>query len=505
MEQPTVLVVEPDVALRESLALFLHSHGYQCVQTSSIEEALEPLAQGDFRFTLFDLAVDSGGPNAVPRLRLQGGDPGFIIGLVDAGESPDEDGLAMMVDAVVSKPFAEPQLTQVIQAVVAPSHRATPASTNHAGTRVRRAIELWSSPKMRQLREIIREAARVDITVLVTGETGTGKDLVARAVHDMSSRQAGPFVKVNCTAVPREALESELFGHEAGAFTGAHKLKVGRFEEAHRGTLFLDEIADLHPALQAKLLHALQDGSFSRVGGRSTLKVDVRVIAATNQDLERAVAEKRFREDLYYRLNVIQIVVPPLRERTEEIPLLIEYFVKVYSKLYRREAFVIPPSVVERLSQHRYPGNVRQLENLIKGMIVLGDPCLTRLPGPERGQPVEVRAPNGTDAARRPEFSLKEIGRKAALAAERDAIWAALEHTAWNRVRAAKALRISYRALLYKMKQIGLTRGRAYPHPDGPVKGEAREWGAVSGGEHPLGSGAHLGNFDGNSHIALDA
>jgi two-component system response regulator AtoC len=301
----------------------------------------------------------------------------------------------------------------------------------------------------------------------------------------MSSRRAGPFVKVNCAAVPRELLESELFGHERGAFTGAHKLKVGKFEEAHRGTIFLDEIGDLHPALQAKLLHVLQDGDFSRVGGRSTLKVDVRVIAATNQDLERAVTEKRFREDLYYRLNVVQIVVPPLRERTEEIPLLIDYFVKVYSKLFRRDGFFIPPSVVERLVHHRYPGNVRELENLIKRMIVLGDPFLTRLPGLERGQAAEPSASGEATARPLPEFSLKEIGRKAALAAERDAIWAVLEHTAWNRVRAAKALRISYRALLYKMKQVGLTRGHAYTHPEWRVNGDTAGLGTVRAEEHP--------------------
>jgi two-component system response regulator AtoC len=462
MDKPTVLVVEPDSQLSDSLASFLSSRGYHCLRAASIEEALEPLAQNDFRFTLFDLAIGSGSPNSVPRLRLQGGNPGSIIGLVDANEGHDSDELSLVVDAVVTKPFTEPQLEQTIQEVLSAGNRATPASSTQAMARVRRAMELWRSPKMRQVHEIIREAARVDITVLVTGETGTGKELVARAIHDMSARRASPFVKVNCAAVPHELLESELFGHEPGAFTGADKLKIGRFEEAHRGTIFLDEIGDLHPALQAKLLHVLQDGDFSRMGGHSTLKVDVRVIASTNEDLEAAVGEKRFREDLFYRLNVIQIEVPPLRERVEEIPGLIDYFVKVYSKLFRRDGFLIPPSVVERLVRHRYPGNVRQLENLIKRMIVLGDPFLARVPGLDRGQAGDTPATAGVDASQVPEVSLKDIARKAALAAERDAIWTVLEHTAWNRVRAAKALRISYRALLYKMKQVGLTRGRAF-------------------------------------------
>src|SRR5207245_471894 len=252
----------------------------------------------------------------------------------------------------------------------------------------------WQSAKMREVRDIINEAADVDVTVLITGETGTGKEVVAHAIHHLSTRRGNPFVKVNCAAVPRELLESELFGHERGAFTGAHKLKIGKFEAAHHGMIFLDEIGDLHPALQAKLLHVLQDGDFSRVGGKSTLKVDVRVAAATNQDLERAVAEGRFREDLFYRLNVIRIVVPPLRERTEEIPALIDYFVQMYSKLFRREGFSISPTVMERLLRHRYPGNIRELENLIKRMIVLRDP-FPRLPSiPTAATPRSITPPS---------------------------------------------------------------------------------------------------------------
>jgi two-component system response regulator AtoC len=286
--------------------------------------------------------------------------------------------------------------------------------------------------------------------------------VVARAIHDESVRQSGPYVKVNCAAVPRELLESELFGHERGAFTGAHQLKIGKFEAADRGTIFLDEIGDLHPALQGKLLHVLQDGQFSRVGGRSTVKVDVRVLAATNQDLEQAVASGRFREDLYYRLNVIQIMVPPLRERPEEIPVLAEYFMQRYSQLFRRESLRLPPETVQRLLHHRFPGNVRELENMIKRMIVLGDPLLRRSPLSGGGA-----LPEDNGAARPPKpatLSLKDISRKAALLAEREAILQALEQTQWNRVRAAKLLEISYRALLYKIKDAGLDRERRGAH-----------------------------------------
>src|SRR5438445_7772372 len=241
-----------------------------------------------------------------------------------------------------------------------PSRRAR--KDDDPAARVQQELGLWVSPRMREVREVIAEAALIDVTVLITGETGTGKELAARAVHCLSARRHGPFVKVNCAAVARELLESELFGHERGAFTGAHQLKVGKFEAADHGTIFLDEIGDLHPALQAKLLHVLEDGQFSRVGGKSAVKVDVRIIAATNQDLENAVAAGQFREDLYYRLNVIQIVVPPLRERTEEIPLLVMYFVHRHSRLFDRDGFAVAPERMQQLVRDTYPGNARQLE-----------------------------------------------------------------------------------------------------------------------------------------------
>jgi len=307
---------------------------------------------------------------------------------------------------------------------------------------------------MQEVWRVIEQAAQVDITVLICGETGTGKELVARAIQRLSSRQRRPFVKVNCAAVPRELLESELFGHERGAFTGAHQLKIGKFESADHGTIFLDEIGDLHPALQAKLLHVLQDGEFSRVGGKSTIKVDVRIIAATNQDLEQAVAADRFREDLYYRLNVIQIVIPPLRERAEEIPLLINYFAQRYSRLFNRQGFIVLPQVMERLVRHSYPGNVRELENIVKRMIVLNDPHLTGTTLPRGKTDGDGNgAPNRTEVQA---LSLKQIAREAAMAAEREAMSRVLEQTRWNRVKAAKVLKISYRALLYKIKQVGL-------------------------------------------------
>ena len=330
-----------------------------------------------------------------------------------------------------------------------------------------RQMELWCSVRMHEVKEFIRQAASVDVTVLVTGETGTGKDIVARGIHHLSPRRSSPFVKVNCAAMPRELLETELFGHERGAFTGAHQLKIGKFEAAHGGTIFLDEIGDLHPALQGKLLHILQDGEFARLGGKSTLKVDVRTIAATNQDLEGAVTEGRFRQDLYYRLNVIQIKVPPLRERIEEIPALVNYFVEVYARRFNRDTFALSPAALDALLRQPYPGNVRELENLVKRMIVLGEASMQPLSGGPGGTaPADSRRPNQPASIMDgPTQSLREIVRQASRAREREIICQVLDHTGWNRVRSAKALKISYRALLYKMKQFGLNGHRSQSRP----------------------------------------
>lgn len=461
MKTKPVLVVEPEATLRGRLESLLEEWGYTSVAVGSSGEALAALSHTPFSFTLVEMERDGNdGLDLLRRLRLQGGEPGPVIILADPR---DPRGVAeastLGADGFLKRPFSAEELEEVVRLASSRPRRlwGSPGMED-PGARIEQEVALWRSRRMQEVWKIIEQAAQVDITVLIGGETGTGKELAARAVHHLSSRHRRPFVKVNCAAVPRELLESELFGHERGAFTGAHQLKIGKFESADHGSVFLDEIGDLHPALQAKLLHVLQDGEFSRVGGKSTIKVDVRIVAATNQDLERAVAAGRFREDLYYRLNVIQIVVPPLRERSEEIPLLVHYFTQRYAALFNRHDFTIPPRVIERLAQHSYPGNVRELENIVKRMIVLNDPFLTKTTlSPTRahadgnGPPIPSQAP----------LSLKVIAREAAAAAERDAITRVLEQTRWNRVKAAKLLNISYRALLYKIKDVGL-------QPDGP-------------------------------------
>jgi len=316
-------------------------------------------------------------------------------------------------------------------------------------------LDVCGSVRMRDVRDVVARVARTEATVVLAGESGVGKEVVARAIHAGSPRAAGPFVKVNCAAVPSELLESEFFGHERGAFTSAVARTRGHFERADGGTLFLDEIAELPPSLQAKLLHALQDGVFYRVGGTDRVEVDVRVIAATNRDLAAAVRAGEFREDLYYRLNVVEIRVPPLRERREDIPALVEHFRERCEREYGR-APRVSHDTLELFARYDWPGNVRELETMVRRIAVLdGDETVRRelaerLAGAARAGAAPAAPVNGA-------VSLKAIARSAARDAERGAIVAVLSRVHWNRTRAARILGISYRGLLYKLAELGLS------------------------------------------------
>ena len=305
-------------------------------------------------------------------------------------------------------------------------------------------------PRMRAIRSVIESIADTDTTVLIRGESGVGKDLVARAVHAASARRHGPFIKVNCAAIPQGLLESELFGHEKGAFTGAHRRKPGQFEYANKGTIYLDEIAELPLALQAKLLHVLQDFRFSRVGGHGLLDVDARVIAATNRDLEEAMTRGEFRDDLYYRLNVVEIRVPPLRERREEIPGLASWFLAKFNAQYGRQK-QLRPETMARLTEYSWSGNVRELENMMRRLVVLTD-------GEQAVEALVTRGRNVHAAATRPPVTegLREIARRGARDAERKALEEVLEHVRWNRAEASRILKVSYKTLLNKICECGL-------------------------------------------------
>jgi two-component system, NtrC family, response regulator AtoC len=338
---------------------------------------------------------------------------------------------------------------------------------------------LGMSEKMREVRELIARVADTDVTVLIRGESGTGKELVARAIHDASPRRGRIFVKVNCAALPSELLESELFGFERGAFTGAIQHKPGKFEFAHQGTMFLDEVSEMQPPLQSKLLQVLQDGEFARLGGRDDVRVDVRIVAATNRDLDRAVDEGSFREDLFFRLNVVCVTLPPLRQRRDEIPALTDLFLRRYAQHYNRPRLSLAADTSRLFDAYDWPGNVRELENLIKRAVILGSdesvrreladaiagrraptgpiPALQSRTAAPPAPPPAAPAPVAPPPAM-PIGSLKEIARHAAREAERELIFRTLQQTRWNRREAAEILGISYKALLYKIKEAELDK-----------------------------------------------
>src|SRR5687767_9227385 len=316
-----------------------------------------------------------------------------------------------------------------------------------------------TSSKMQPIRELVAKVAVTNTTVLLRGESGVGKEVVARSIHKASPRAARQFLKVNCAALPAELLESELFGHEKGAFTGAYRQKPGKFEAADQGTLLLDEIGEMPLRLQAKLLHVLQDGEFSRVGGEKIIDTDVRLIAATNRDLEASMRAHQFREDLYYRLNVIEIRIPPLRERRDEIAPLVDFFLKKFNAQYGRTVD-IPPDTMRAFVDYHWPGNIRELENAVKRVVVLGTarPVHLEIVGNlNRGtRPAGLGSSLATPVSPDTPISLKDIARQAAREAERVAIKEVLDRVHWNRAKAARLLQISYKALLYKIVQCGL-------------------------------------------------
>ncbi len=308
---------------------------------------------------------------------------------------------------------------------------------------------------MGEVRRKLERVAGANFSILITGESGTGKDIVARLLHIYSPWANGPFVKVNCPAIPGTLLESELFGYEKGAFTGALGNKPGRVEQAHRGTLFLDEISELDPTLQAKLLQLLQDGQFSRIGSREDTKVEVRVVTATNRELGRQMEEGNFRPDLFYRIAGMTIHLPALRERAVDIPLMCEYLLQYYNDKLNGRAAALRPAVLTKMQRYSWPGNVRQLENLIKRYVVMGtDDVIVD----------ELREPEERDAFPEISFegpvSLKKLTRQTVRKFEAHIILGALHANNWNRKKAARAVGISYRALLYKLKDVGIPQRR---------------------------------------------
>ena len=461
-----MLVVDDDDGLREYLQALASSRGFHVYAAPSGEEAIETLERSRPDLVTLDLVLPGmDGLETLKKLKERLPEVPVIM-LSGHGQARSiVEAMKLGAADFLRKPFEVEELEVAFQKAL--EKRALKQEVEELRGRVRSEAELLmlcgDDPKMREVREIIEQVADTDITVLIRGESGTGKEVVARTVFQLSTRRDRPFVKVNCAALPSELLESELFGFEKGAFTGAQKRKLGKFEYANHGTIFLDEISEMHPSLQAKLLQVLQDGEFSRLGGESDVRVDTRIIAATNRNLEEAVQEGTFREDLFYRLNVVTIQLPPLRDRKDAIPLLVDFFLQKYNEQYRKSLPPLSPETLATLIQYHWPGNVRELENMVKRMVVLGNErsvlqeiSLKEAPPtrePAGGLDLEAL---GADLVNGKGVDLKAISKRAAQIAEKRVIERVLQQTRWNRKEAAERLQISYKALLYKMKEAGL-------------------------------------------------
>ena len=358
----------------------------------------------------------------------------------------------------ITKPFDVKEVEIHIEKVLEKNNLARTVSRLESELKNKAVYQdlIGDSPKMLEVKSLIEQVADSELTVLIRGESGTGKEIVARMLHWLSSRKNESFVKVNCAALPRDLLEAELFGYEKGAFTGAHKTKPGRFEIATKGTIFLDEIGDLPLELQSKLLQVLEQHEFMRVGGVKTINVDVRIVCATNRNLEKALEDKTLRDDLYYRLNEITINLPPLREKKEDIPLLVEHFLEKYNSLYRKDFRKLSSDASRSLERYDWPGNVRQLENLIKQIVVRENEnmiyeMLKSLPPTSSSDGTDVSTQSGEET-----YSLKKRVGRVVASEEKSLIAQVLNKTNWNRRKAAQILQISYRSLLYKIKEYKL-------------------------------------------------
>ena len=461
MAKPSVLVVDDDHSTRRYLSALLTSLGYQVEDVESGERAIVRLATGSApAVILLDMILPGmSGLEVLDRTRQDHPEIPVLVLSTEAQIKTVVDAVRRGASDYLTKPFEEQELELALQNVL--EKRELREEVRVLRGRLERGdMELVSSnPRMVRIKEIARQVADTDAPVLLLGESGVGKEVLARYVHAQSRRARQPFVKVNCAALPQDLLESELFGYEKGAFSGAFREKPGMFELADKGTILLDEIGEMTPHLQAKLLHVLQDGEYTRLGGRHRLHVDARVLASTNIKLEEAVSAGRFRQDLYFRLNVIRIDLPPLRDRPDDIPMLCAHFLRTYAARYHRGPRELPRELREAFLRHDWPGNVRELENAVRRFVILGD-VEAALAGLRRGPASEApaypvpAAPRERDEGRSLDgVSLRRVAAQAAEEAERELLGRVLAETRWNRKEAASQLQISYKALLNKLKK----------------------------------------------------
>jgi DNA-binding NtrC family response regulator len=453
MARRSILVVDDDRTIREYLAAFLSTCGYAVELTGGGDEAMDRLAGGYTpALILLDLLLP--GRDGIEILSSIKATYPLIPIVILSGIGQIKtvvEAMKMGASDYLTKPFEEEALGLAIENVFEKQKlKDEVKNLKQQLAYVEQGNILTSNPVVLKIIDIARHVAATDVPVLILGESGVGKEVLASFIHEQSNRSDGPFVKVNCAALPHELLESELFGYEKGAFTGAIRDKIGKFEMADKGTLLLDEIAEMSPHLQAKLLHVLQDSEFSRLGGKRPVKVNIRVLAATNRKLQEAVLKGEFRNDLYFRLNVIKVEIPPLRDRREDIPLLCNYFLEKYRERYQSPVQQLPKELMEAFMQYDWPGNIRQLENVIKRYLIL--------PDAEILSELRTSVTETTPVLAQGRLSLKEVAGHAAELAEKEVVLRMLEETGWNRKESARRLHISYKALRNKLKKWQMKR-----------------------------------------------
>ncbi len=455
-----ILLVDDEPGMLRYIKTLLEVDDYKVETATTGEEAVQLVEKGlQPDLVLLDVIMPGiDGLQTLEQLRqLQ---PGVKVVMLSCVNDTRKVVHAMKLGAqdYLTKPFQKAELDAVIDLSLGQGKQTYNGEVEELADDV---FFIAASPAMRKIRSQAALVANVDIPVLLLGESGTGKEVLGRLIHKLSKRAHRTFLKVNCAAVPADLLESELFGYEQGAFTGANHSKPGKFEICNRGTILLDEIGEMPPLLQAKLLHVLQDQTFSRLGSRSVIKVDVRILAATNINIPEALASKRLREDLYYRLNAFTMQIPPLRERKEEIPILLKHSMSRMAERYARPPLPLSPALLQACQNHSWPGNLRELNNFLKRYLILGDENLAvteLLPRNDGTGGVHGDASARAEAG----GGLKSLARSAKDEAEALAITQALEQTNWNRKQAAGILQISYKALLYKIRQYGIAEAKVH-------------------------------------------
>ena len=469
---PPVLVVDDEKNMRLSLKTILADEQYAVRAVDSAEEALRLLANEEFFMVITDARLGGmSGYEFLAKARTQW--PELPMLMITAYATPELAVQAIKAGAIdyLSKPFAPKQLLHAVDRCAERYRLLRENASLRARAGETYSVEqiVGECPKMRELRQLIRTVAPTDARVLILGESGTGKELVAGALHNSSQRSRAGYVRLNCAAIPETLLESELFGHEKGAFTGALKQKPGRVEEADGGTIFLDEIADMSRPLQAKLLRFLEDGTFTRVGGTQELRVNVRLIAATNRDIIQAMAADQFREDLFHRLNVVQMQLPPLRERGQDVLLLAEHFLKTFGPAMNQSTKAISGEARQKLTAHHWPGNVRELRNVIERALIL-----------ENTDEIQSNSlPDFQIEARLHKTATPRLAAAESLGErvdnfERDLISGILEHNHYNVAKAAEQLKITRHALRYRMRRLNISAGTdAEEEPAAPIGKES--------------------------------